>query len=164
VTVPTVGNPIRIVPSLPVHTRREKVVLYGGVGLAALLAWVLIFFVTFGHRGHAATATWPTRLSASQQAAVATLPTGAMDAGQRSAALAAFDKAIGVDVSAAEGTEAATTACGLLQAEQNPSELVSAAASGGALSPQVARAYLLGASTLYCQKLAAAFADPVSTK
>jgi hypothetical protein len=69
-----------------------------------------------------------------------------------------------VDVSAAEGTEAATTACGLLQAEQNPSELVSAAASGGALSPQVARAYLLGASTLYCQKLAAAFADPVSTK
>jgi hypothetical protein len=164
VTVPTVGNPIRIVPSLPVHTRREKIVLYGGVGIAALLAWVLIFFVTFGHRGHAATATWPTRLSASQQSAVDKLPSTAMDAGQRSAALAVFDKAIGVDVSADEGTEAATTACGLLASQQSPSELVSAAANGGALSPQVARAYLLGASTLYCPKLATAFADPATAR
>jgi hypothetical protein len=159
-----VGTQIRVVPSLPVHTRREKVMLYGGVGVAALLAWVLIFFVTFGHRGHAATSAWPTRLSATQQAAVNKLPTGSMDANKRSAALAAFDKAIGVDVSADEGAEAAGTACGLLQAKQNPSELVSAAASGGALTPQVARAYLLGATTLYCPKLAPLFADPAPAR
>jgi hypothetical protein len=69
-----------------------------------------------------------------------------------------------VDVSADEGAEAAGTACGLLQAKQNPSELVAAAASGGALSPQLARAYLLGATTLYCPKLAPLFADPVASK
>jgi hypothetical protein len=165
VTVPTVGTQIRIVPSLPAHTRREKVMLYGGVGLAALLAWVLIFYVTFGHRGHEASAgAWPNRLTAAQQAAVDKLPTGAMDATKRSAALAAFDKAIGVDVSADEGAQAAGTACGLLQAKQNPAELVHAAASGGALTPQMARAYLLGASTLYCPNLAPLFADPATAR
>jgi hypothetical protein len=133
--------------------------LYGGVGIAALLAWMLIFYVALGHRGHAATATWPTRLSSAQQAAVDKLPTGAMDTAKRTAALAEFDQAIGVDVSPAEGAEAAATACGLLQAKQDPTELVTAAAGGGALTPQVARAYLLGAATLYCPNLAPAFAD-----
>jgi hypothetical protein len=159
-----VGNQIRIVPSLPVRTQREKLALYGGVGLAALLAWVLIFFVTFGHRGHTAHSAWPNRLSAAQQAAVDKLPAGEKDATKRTAALAAFDKAIGVDVSPDEGADAASTACGLLQAKQDPTELVTAAASGGALTPQVARAYLLGAATLYCPNLAPIFADPAGNK
>ena len=162
-TVPTVGSQIHIVPSLPARTGREKLVLFGGVAVAALLAWVRIFYVTFGHRGHAASA-WPNRLTPAQQAAVDKLPTGALDADKRSAALATFDKAIGVDVSAAEGAQAATTACGLLQSKQDPTELVTAAASGGTLSPQVARAYLLGATTLYCPQLSAVFADPTAKK
>jgi hypothetical protein len=129
-------------------------------GIVALLAWVGIFLLFLGHRGAAATSPWPDTLSVPQQTALSKLPTGTLDAAKRSAALAAFDKAIGVDVSADEGAQAATTACGLLQAKQNPAELVEAAANGGALTPQVARAYLLGATRLYCPADAGVFADP----
>jgi hypothetical protein len=134
--------------------------LYVGTGIVALLAWVGIFLLFLGHRGDAATSPWPNKLSVPQQTALAKLPTGKLDDAKRSAALAAFDKAIGVDVSPDEGAQAATTACGLLQAKQSPTELVDAAASGGALSPQVARAYLLGATRLYCPANSGVFADP----
>jgi hypothetical protein len=152
--------PIHIVPSLPIRTRAQRTALYVGTGIVALLAWVGIFLLFLGHRGDAATSPWPNKLSVPQQTALAKLPTGKLDDAKRSAALAAFDKAIGVDVSPDEGAQAATTACGLLQAKQSPTELVDAAASGGALSPQVARAYLLGATRLYCPANSGVFADP----
>jgi hypothetical protein len=158
--MPTVGTPIHIVPSLPIRSRAQKTTLYVVTGIVALLAWVGIFLFTFGHRGDAATSPWPDKFSVPQQTALAKLPTGKLDAAKRTEALAAFDKAIGVDVSADEGAQAATTACGLLKAKQNPAELVAAAASGGALSPQQARAYLLGATRLFCPSNAALFADP----
>jgi Protein of unknown function (DUF732) len=160
VPMPTVGTPIHIVPSLPIRSRAQRTALYVATGVVALLAWVGIFLLFFGHRGAAATSPWPNTLSVPQQTALSKLPTGTTDPAKRSAALATFDKAIGVDVSADEGAQAATTACGLLQAKQSPTELVDAAASGGALSPQVARAYLLGATRLYCPGNAAVFADP----
>jgi hypothetical protein len=160
VPMPTVGTPIHIVPSLPIRSRAQRTALYVATGVVALLAWVGIFLLVLGHRGAAAASPWPDKLSVPQQTALSKLPTGKLDAAKRSAALATFDKAIGVDVSADEGAQAATTACGLLNAKQDPTELVNAAASGGALSPQVARAYLLGASRLYCPANAAVFADP----
>jgi hypothetical protein len=92
------------------------------------------------------------------KAAVAALPKGTLDTTARRSALLAFDKAIGLDFGAAASpATAAASACSLLGSGTVPDDLVTGVADGAKLSDDQARAFLVGATTLYCQKYAKQF-------
>jgi hypothetical protein len=94
------------------------------------------------------------------QAALAKLPEGTLDASARRAALVAYDKAIGLNLgSSASPATAAANACTLLARGTVPDDLVTGVADGAKLSDDQARAFLTGATKLYCPKYAGEFAD-----
>jgi hypothetical protein len=92
------------------------------------------------------------------QAAVVKLPKGTLDTTARRTALVAYDTAVGLDFGpSGSPATAAANACSLLAGGTVPDDLVTGVADGAKLSDDQARAFLLGASTLYCPKYAADF-------
>jgi hypothetical protein len=92
------------------------------------------------------------------QAALAKLPQGTLDTTARRTALLAYDTAIGLDFGpTGSPATAAANACSLLAGGTVPDDLVTGVADGAKLSDDQARAFLRGASTLYCPKYAGQF-------
>jgi len=92
------------------------------------------------------------------QAALAKLPQGTLSTTARRMALVAYDTAVGLDFGpSGSPATAASNACGLLAGGTVPDDLVTGVADGANLSDDQARAFLLGASTLYCPKYASDF-------
>jgi hypothetical protein len=92
------------------------------------------------------------------QAALAKLPQGTLSAADRRTALVAYDTAIGLDLGpSGSPATAASNACGLLAGGTVPDDLVTGVADGAKVSDDQARAFLRGASTLYCPRYAGEF-------
>ncbi|HEX3613037.1 MAG TPA: hypothetical protein VHU88_15225 [Sporichthyaceae bacterium] len=90
--------------------------------------------------------------------AIAALPPGSLSSTQKHTALVAYDKALGFDFGAGGSpATAASTACSLLAGGTKPADLVSGVEDGASLTAAQSRAFLLGASTLYCSKYASNF-------
>ncbi len=76
---------------------------------------------------------------------------GTLDTGEKRAELIGYLKAVGIKVSAASSpATAASQGCDFLNAGYSPSKMVAEVASGGGYTRQQSKAFLLGASTLYC--------------
>lgn len=92
------------------------------------------------------------------RAAAKKLPKGKLTHNQRRLALQAYTEAIGLDLSrSASPATAARSACRLLGTGTEPEDLVVGVAKGGQLTKAQSRAFLLGATTLYCPKEAKPF-------
>jgi|GEM_PF-6303242 len=92
------------------------------------------------------------------RSAVAKLPAGRLDATARRAALVNYDQQIGLQLGPnSSPASAAQSACKLLDGGTKPADLVTGVAQGASLTADQSRAFLLGATTLYCRTHATAF-------
>lgn len=100
----------------------------------------------------------PEPLTYEQEAAAAAAKlVGVSPAARRSALIKYLDK-VGIEVTAASSpATAATTACDFLADGYSPKKMVNQVAAGGGYSTQQSKAFLLGASTLYCPSYAKNF-------
>jgi hypothetical protein len=93
-------------------------------------------------------------------AAAAKLPKSTASAGVKRAALVTFlEKSVGIKIGAdSSPATAAAQACTLMAKGSSPSSMVNGVAAGGGYTKAQAKAFMLGASTLYCPSYAKNFA------
>jgi hypothetical protein len=100
-------------------------------------------------------------MGARARAAAAKLPKGELTQEQKRIALQNYTLAIGLDLSnAASPTTAARSACRMLGTGTEPEDLVTGVARGGRIAKAQSRAFLLGATLLYCPSESKAFVRP----
>ena len=91
-------------------------------------------------------------------AAAAQLPKGTLSTGAKRTALINYLGKVGIKVTAASSpATAATTACGYLGNGYDAKKMIGQVASGGGYTTEQSRAFLLGASSLYCPSYAKNF-------
>jgi hypothetical protein len=92
-------------------------------------------------------------------AAAAKLPKSTAEAGVKRAALVKYlTGPVGIKLSAdSSPATASTTACGFLAKGTSPSTMINQVAAGGGYTKAQSKAFLLGASTLYCPSYAKNF-------
>ncbi|MGQ0467207.1 MAG: DUF732 domain-containing protein [Sporichthyaceae bacterium] len=160
-------------------TRKQTAVLAVVTAVLATMGWVGVYMVAFG-AGDASAAgksavpvgltpgasvervtgkpVAPASVAARARAEVKKLPQGKLSNNQKRLALQAYTEAIGLDLSgSASPASAARSACRLLGTGTEPQDLVDGVAQGGQLTKAQSRAFLLGATTLYCPKEAKPF-------
>ena len=90
--------------------------------------------------------------------AIAELPKGTLSTSAKRAALINYLGKVGIKVTAdSSPATAASQGCDLLKAGKSSTELVNGVASGGGYSKDQAKAFLRGASSLYCSSYAKNF-------
>ncbi|HUR75514.1 MAG TPA: DUF732 domain-containing protein [Sporichthya sp.] len=90
--------------------------------------------------------------------AIAALPTGSLSTGAKRTALITYLGQVDIKVTAASSpATAASNACSYLAGGYSPSKMVTEVAAGGGYTKAQSKAFLLGASTLYCPTYAKNF-------
>lgn len=172
-------------PLLPQPRKARAAVILVATAVLATLGWVGVYLMAFGSGDAAAdvaarnsvpvgvtpggTADFgidpatgkKMSIGALARAAAAKLPKGDLTQQQKRIALQKYTEAIGLDLStAASPTTAARSACRLLGTGTEPEDLVMGVARGGKITKAKSRAFLLGATTLYCPGESKAFLRP----
>jgi hypothetical protein len=148
-------------------------VLLVATGLLATMGWVGVYLMAFGSGDASASAerSIPVGLTpgasadqaagtsaakkmfvaAKARAAAKALPKGKLNDNDKRLALKRFTDAIGLDLSTtASPPAAARSACRLLGTGTEPEHLVEGVAKGGKISKAQSRAFLFGATSIYC--------------
>ena len=163
-------------PLLPQPEKVRTAAILVATGVLATLGWIGVYLMAFGNGDAAAdvasaqnsvpvgltpggTADFVVDPSTGQKlstaararAAAAELPKGQLTQQQKRIALQNYTAAIGLDLTnAASPTTAARSACRLLGTGTEPEDLVKGVAKGGRITKAKSRAFLLGATMLYC--------------
>lgn len=160
-------------------TRKQTAILAVVTAVLATMGWVAVYMVAVGASDASAAGqnsvpvgltpgastervagktAPPSSVAARARAEARKLPKGKLTNNQRRLALRAYTEAIGLDLShSASPAAAARSACRLLGTGTEPEDLVVGVAEGGQLTKAQGRAFLLGATTLYCPKEAKPF-------
>lgn len=179
-------TPVQLSDSLLPQPRKARAaIILVATAVVATLGWVGVYLVAFGSGDAAADVASRTSVpvgvtpggtadfvidpvtgkkmstGALARAAAAKLPKGDLTQEQKRIALQKYTEAVGLDLStAASPTTAARSACRLLGTGTEPEDLVKGVARGGKITKAKSRAFLLGATTLYCPSESKAFLRP----
>ncbi len=176
--------PLIPVLHLPQEQKMRAAAILVGTAVLATMGWVGVYLMAFSSDDAAAgvsNSSVPVGLTpgakvdaplydksgkqisvgAAARAAAAKLPKGNLTQEQKRLALRQYTDAVGLDLSlAASPTTAARSACRLLGTGTEPEDLVRGVAKGGKITRAKSRAFLLGATSIYCPTESKPFLRP----